>query len=224
MAVVQAMQNRYTLVVRRPFDADRPSLYPAVIGCDEAGRGPLCGPVVAAAVWFDPLFVPHALLAGLDDSKRLCAARRAELAVLIRAHAAIGVSAASAALIDGTDIRRASLRAMAHAVRKIGRDASVLVDGRDVLPGVASVAVVGGDGCVPQIAAASIIAKTLRDELMVRLALRIPGYGLERNCGYGTAAHLAALKSLGPTAHHRLSFRPVAAVVGTGSAIRPLRG
>jgi len=98
----------------------------------------------------------------------------------------------------------------------------VLVDGRDALPGLASTAVVGGDGRVPQIAAASIIAKALRDALMVRLARRCPGYGLERNCGYGTAAHMEALKLLGPTAHHRLSFRPVAAVAG--ARIRLLRG
>ncbi len=197
----------------RPFDADHPELYPAVIGCDEAGRGPLCGPVVAAAIWFDPLVVPPGLLAALDDSKRLSARQRNALAALIRTHARVGVAAVSAAQIDLTDIRRASLLAMRQAVCKLGCDAAVYVDGRDSLPGLSSTALVGGDGKVPQIAAASIIAKTVRDALMARLALRHPGYGLEQNAGYGTAAHLAALRAQGPTAHHRLSFRPVAAAM-----------
>ncbi|WP_267427625.1 ribonuclease HII [Methylobacterium sp. GC_Met_2] len=190
----------------RPFDPSRAAAYPVAIGCDEVGRGALCGPVVVAAVWFDPAALPPDLLAALDDSKRLPEPEREQLAPLIRAHARVAVSAGSRALIDRVNIRAATLDAMARAVDRLGIAAPVLVDGRDALPGLPSRAVVGGDRLVPQIAAAAIVAKVFRDTLMRRLALRHPGYGWERNVGYGTALHRAGLTSLGRSPHHRLSF------------------
>ena len=189
-----------------PFDPKRAKEYPALIGCDEVGRGALCGPVVAAAVWFDPAAIPPTLLAALDDSKRVPRPIRETLAPLILEHARVAVAAGSRALIDRINIRAATLDAMARAVSRLGLDAPVLVDGRDALPGLPGGAVVGGDRLVPQIAAASIVAKVFRDGLMRRLALRHPGYGWERNVGYGTAIHRAGLTALGRSPHHRLSF------------------
>ncbi|GJE50358.1 Ribonuclease HII [Methylobacterium tardum] len=192
-----------------PFDPARAAEYPAVIGCDEVGRGALCGPVVVAAVWFDPVALPPDLLAALDDSKRVPEPVRARLAPLIRAHGRVAVAAGSRALIDRINIRAATLDAMARAVARLGLDAPVLVDGRDALPGLPGLpgrAVVGGDRLVPQIAAASIVAKVFRDDLMRRLAERHPGYGWERNVGYGTAIHRVGLTKLGRSPHHRLSF------------------
>ena len=189
-----------------PFDAARPGEYPAAIGCDEVGRGALCGPVVVAAVWFDPAAIPPALLGALDDSKRVPEPVRETLAPLIRAHARVAFAAGSRALIDRINIRAATLDAMARAVTRLGLDAPVLVDGRDAIPGLSVRAVVGGDRLVPQIAAASIVAKVFRDGLMRRLAVRHPGYGWERNVGYGTPHHRAGLEALGRSPHHRLSF------------------
>lgn len=195
--------KRTTPALTPPFDPARAADYPAVVGCDEVGRGALCGPVVVAAVWFDPAAIPPALLAALDDSKRVPEPIRAHLAPLIRAHARVAVAAGSRALIDRINIRAATLDAMLRAVARLGIAAPVLVDGRDALPGRA---VIGGDGLVPQIAAASIVAKVFRDDLMRRLAERHPGYGWERNVGYGTAVHRAGLTTLGRSPHHRLSF------------------
>ena len=195
-----------TRATARPFDPSRATTYPPAIGCDEVGRGALCGPVVVAAVWFDPAAIPPDLLAALDDSKRLPEPERERLAPLIRAEARVAVSAGSRALIDRINIRAATLDAMARAVARLGIAAPVLVDGRDALPGLPGRAVVAGDRLVPQIAAASIVAKVFRDTLMRRLALRHPGYGWERNVGYGTAVHRAGLTSLGRSPHHRLSF------------------
>ena len=190
---------------KRPFDPSR--LYPAVTGCDEVGRGALCGPVVVAAVHFDPAAFPAELLVRLDDSKRLDAATRAELTPLIRAHAQVTLAAASCRLVDALNVRAATLDAMRRAVSRLGLDAPVLVDGRDTVPGIADCsAVIGGDRLVPQIAAASIVAKTFRDDLMRRLAQRHPDYGWERNAGYGTPVHLAGLSTRGRSLHHRVSF------------------
>lgn len=191
-----------------PFDPACAAQYPAVIGCDEVGRGALCGPVVVAAVFFDPAALPPALLARLDDSKRVPEPARVALTPLIRAHARVVVAAGSRALIDRVNVRVATLDAMARAVRRLGLDAPVLVDGRDPVPGLGQPcrAVIGGDRLVPQIAAASIVAKTVRDALMRRLALRHPDYAWERNVGYGTAAHLSGLATRGRSPHHRLSF------------------
>ncbi|MCJ2027589.1 ribonuclease HII [Methylobacterium sp. J-067] len=189
-----------------PFDPDLAARYPIVIGCDEVGRGALSGPVVVAAVWFEPASLPRDLLAALDDSKKLPEPARNRLAPLIRRHGRVALAAGSPALIDRINIRAATLDAMARAVTKLGIDAPVYVDGRDALPGFAGKALVGGERLVPQIAAASIVAKVMRDAFMRRLARAHPGYGWERNVGYGTALHRAGLATLGRSAHHRMSF------------------
>ncbi|GJD35664.1 ribonuclease HII [Methylobacterium aerolatum] len=189
-----------------PFDPARAAAYPIVIGCDEVGRGALSGPVVVAAVWFDPALLPPEVLGALDDSKKLPEPVRNRLAPLIRAHARVALAAGSPALIDRINIRAATLDAMGRAVRKLGIDAPVFVDGRDALPGLPGRAVIGGERLVPQIAAASIVAKVMRDAFMRRLAKHHPGYGWERNVGYGTALHRAGLATLGRSVHHRVSF------------------
>ena len=178
-----------------------------VAGVDEAGRGPLAGPVVAAAVILDPASVP----AGIDDSKRLGRAARTRLHLALRDVAAIGVGAASVALIDRLNIRQATLIAMGRAVAALHPPPdAVLVDGLD-LPdcGLPGRAVVKGDSRSLSIAAASIVAKVTRDRIMAALHPRRPHYGWATNQGYGTPAHLAALARLGPCPHHRRSFAPV---------------
>ena len=188
-----------------------------VAGVDEAGRGPLAGPVVAAAVVFDPDFLEAeatASLAGLDDSKKLPASRREFFHALLSAcpHAQIGVASASVAEIDALNILRATHLAMARALSQLDPlPGFALVDGLPVkgLP-VPHRAIVGGDAASLSIAAASVMAKVVRDRLMVELAAQYPGYGFERHKGYGTPAHLAALRRLGPCPAHRLSFAPVA--------------
>ena len=181
-----------------------------VAGVDEAGRGPLAGPVVAAAVVFPAGMKP---IRGLRDSKILPAAKRERLAIVVRARAtAVGVGAASVREIDRINIRRATILAMQRALRRLGVvPADVLVDGV-WLPelGCPHDAIVDGDALCQSIAAASVIAKTVRDRLMCRLAARYPVYAWEENKGYGTPEHLGALAVLGPTRHHRMSFEPVA--------------
>jgi len=195
-----------------------------VIGLDEAGRGPWAGPVMAAAAWLDPARCPAELRRGLDDSKRLGPARRAELFGMLedsvaRGTAALGLGEAGVAEIDEVNILQASLRAMARAaadlaVRSGQAPGAALVDGNRLpeLPCPAE-AVVGGDGLSLSIAAASILAKVTRDRRMAALAQAHPGYGWERNKGYGTAEHRAALARLGVTPQHRRSFRPVREVL-----------
>lgn len=186
-----------------------------VAGVDEAGRGPLAGPVVAAALVF--LRPPPAALAALiDDSKVLNEARRHAACVAIRAAAAdgildFGIGAASAAEIGTHNILRATHLAMARAVARLAAPPDLaLVDGNQPprLPCPVR-CVIGGDGLSLSIAAASILAKTVRDRAMTRLDPRWPGYGFARHAGYATAAHLAALERLGPSPHHRRGFRPV---------------
>ena len=181
-----------------------------VAGIDEVGRGPLAGPVVAAAVVFPAGMKP---IRGLRDSKVLPAAKRERLATVVRARAlGVGVGAASVREIDRINIRRATILAMQRALRRLGLEpAAVLVDGV-WLPelGRPHDAIVDGDACCQSIAAASVIAKTVRDRLMRLLALRYPVYCWEENKGYGTPEHLDALQVLGPTRHHRMSFMPVA--------------
>src|SRR6201986_379813 len=180
-----------------------------VAGCDEAGRGPLAGPVVAAAVVLDPKRIPK----GLDDSKRLSAERREELFEEICTTASFAVAFASPARIDRDNILRASLWALARAVHALPEmPKHVFVDGRDRLDTPCDCeAVIGGDGIVLSIAAASIVAKVTRDRLMCALAQDCPGYGFEQHKGYGVPEHLDALYRLGPTIHHRSFFAPVAA-------------
>lgn len=183
-----------------------------VAGCDEAGRGPLAGPVVAAAVILNPDDVPR----GLDDSKRLTPERREILCQRICARAQVAVAFAPPARIDRDNILRASLWALARAVAALPvRPRLVFVDGRDRIDaGCDCEAVVGGDGLVASIAAASIVAKVTRDRLMMCLGAAHPGYGFEQHKGYSVPEHFAAIERLGPTIHHRRSFAPVAGALG----------
>jgi ribonuclease HII len=182
-----------------------------VAGIDEAGRGPLAGPVAAAAVILDPRDVPG----GLDDSKRLSAAVRETLygEIMVRA-LSVSVALVSAAEIDRLDIRQATLLAMRRAVGALAVvPAFVLIDGRDIPPGLPcpGEAIVKGDATCASIAAASIVAKVTRDRLMGRLARAYPAYGFEQHVGYGTKSHLAAIAAHGPCPFHRFSFRPLRA-------------
>ena len=177
-------------------------------GVDEAGRGPLAGPVVAAAVILDPARCPE----GLDDSKKLGRRTRERLFDDITACAAVGVGSASVEEIDTLNILRASHLAMCRALAALGVPVDMaLIDGNLLPRGLpcAGRAIVRGDGLSLSIAAASIVAKVTRDRMMVDLAQQHPGYGWETNMGYGSAAHRAALLSLGATPHHRRSFAPV---------------
>ena len=183
-----------------------------IAGVDEVGRGPLAGPVLAAAVVL-PERLPAGLVGRLGDSKALTATQReVAFAALHTAAKAglveIGVGAASVNEIERLNILWASMLAMRRAVLRLGAAPDLaLVDGNTApdLP-CAVRCIVGGDASEPAIAAASIIAKVLRDRAMARLALRYPGYGWEDNAGYGTAAHRAAVLRLGPVAHHRMGF------------------
>ena len=179
-----------------------------VCGVDEAGRGPLAGPVFAAAVILDP----NRRIDGLADSKALSPARRGELALLIREHSfAWAVAEASVGEIDALNILQATLLAMRRAVESLTVPAEyALVDGNQMprlaIPGHA---IVAGDATQPSISAASILAKTARDALMCELDTQHPGYGFARHMGYATAEHLHNLQRLGPSEVHRKSFAPV---------------
>ena len=196
---------------RRERTALKRGVWP-VAGCDEAGRGPLAGPVVAAAVILNPDDVPR----GLDDSKRLTPERREVLYERICARAQVAVALAPPWRIDRDNILRASLWALRRAVAALPvRPRLVFVDGRDRIDtGCDCEAVVGGDGLVASIAAASIVAKVTRDRLMACLGAAHPGYGFERHMGYCVPEHIDALARLGPTVHHRRTFAPVAARYG----------
>ncbi len=185
-----------------------------LVGVDEAGRGPLAGPVVAAAVVFP---ASSALLEGVRDSKTLSPARREALALQIRGAAlAIGVAGASVREIDALNIRVATALAMRRAILRVLTRVPasplprLLLDGHPMREiGFPHDALVDGDAHCLSIAAAGIIAKTVRDRLMRRLAGRHAGYGWDRNSGYGSEEHFAAIRALGPTDHHRRSFSPV---------------
>ncbi len=179
-----------------------------VAGVDEVGRGPLAGPVMAAAVRLAPGNIPS----GLNDSKKLPPRIREQLAREIWATADVCVAQASVAEIDEINILHASMLAMERAVAGLAQAPDhVLVDGNRVPHGLCAIgrAVVKGDARSLSIAAASIVAKTARDRLMVDLAQQHPGYGWERNAGYPTKQHLEALQNIGLTPHHRRSFKPV---------------
>ena len=183
------------------------------VGVDEVGRGPLAGPVITAAV-----ILPRAI-DGLADSKALSAARRQRLHDTIRERAIVALGAASTADIERHNILHASLLAMRRAVLRLGVEPDeVLVDGNKApeLPWPVR-CIVGGDASVPEISAASIVAKVVRDRLMARLDARYPGYGWAANAGYPTAAHRSALRTIGVTRHHRRSFAPVALALSSSA-------
>jgi ribonuclease HII len=180
-----------------------------IAGVDEVGRGPLFGPVVAAAV----ILAPGYRFNGLTDSKKLTAKKRNELDVEIRANALCwAIAEVDAETIDRINIRQASLMAMRRAVGQLALSPDyLLIDGRDTIDcECRQQAVVYGDAISFSVAAASVLAKVYRDRLLVELDREYPGYGLAQHKGYGCPAHLAALQRLGPTPLHRKSFRPVA--------------
>jgi ribonuclease HII len=189
----------------------------AVAGIDEAGRGPLAGPVFAAAVMLDRARLPREMLDGLDDSKKLTRRARAAMYDLVMANARTGVGQASVAEIDGINILQATMLAMRRAFEDLpGRPQFAIVDGNRAPDlGCPTSCLIGGDASSLTIAAASIVAKVTRDRLMAALAREHPGYGWRRNAGYGTREHLAALDRLGVTPHHRRTFAPVARLCNT---------
>jgi len=201
-----------------------PANRPVVVGVDEAGRGPLAGPVVAAAV-----ILCNPVPAGLADSKKLSRARREALESAVKAHCHWAVGVVDVAAIDRLNIFGATMLAMTLAVERlcerIGRAPDdVLIDGNMTPHGRCAQwrwparAIVGGDGLEPCISAASIIAKQHRDAIMGKLAAEHPHYGWERNAGYGTREHMEALRRHGPTPHHRRSFAPVSRLLSAGQA------
>jgi ribonuclease HII len=200
-------------MVRTPPDFTREAALIAqgihpVAGVDEVGRGPLAGPVLAAAVILDPARIP----AGLGDSKALSAHRREALFVQIMATAQVSIAQASVAEIDALNILRASHLAMQRAVAGLAiPPAHCLIDGNLIPAGPIGRAsfLIKGDALSQSIAAASIVAKVTRDQIMVDLAQQYPGYGWDQNAGYPTKAHLAALLNLGVSPVHRRSFKPV---------------
>ncbi|MGI9371043.1 MAG: ribonuclease HII [Hyphomicrobiales bacterium] len=185
--------------------------FSAIAGVDEAGRGPWAGPVVAAAVILNQDAIPK----GLNDSKKLSEQRREELFDVISETSHVGIGIADEAKIDDLNILHASLAAMTDAVDNLPKPADfALIDGNKLAqlpcPGQT---IVKGDSRSLSIAAASIIAKVTRDQMMRDLAKIYPGYGFERHKGYGTAQHQSALAKLGPCPHHRKSFAPIAALL-----------
>ncbi|SMX41841.1 ribonuclease HII [Octadecabacter ascidiaceicola] len=178
-----------------------------ITGVDEVGRGPLAGPVTAAAVILDPANIPN----GLNDSKKLTAKRREALNPLILASAQVSIAHATVEEIDEINILRASHLAMERAVAGLSDVDHALIDGNMIPKGlvVPATTVIKGDSRSLSIAAASIVAKICRDRIMVDLAQQYPGYGWETNAGYGSKSHISALQNLGVTPHHRRSFKPV---------------
>jgi ribonuclease HII len=186
-----------------------------VAGVDEAGRGPLAGPVVAAAVILVPAALPRRLLGAIDDSKALPPEARERVAAKLWRRAArqdgviAAVAAASTVEIERINILQATLLAMTRAIgRLVLKPTAVLIDG-NILPAALPCpgrAVIDGDAKSYSIAAASILAKVMRDRLMTRLAVRYPAYGWERNAGYSTPEHYAAIAAAGPCRHHRMGF------------------
>ena len=219
-----AKPAKVTAATRPSFRRERALLKQGiwpVAGCDEVGRGPLAGPVVAAAVILDPDRIPK----GIDDSKRLTVEAREALFEEICATAMVSVAAAPPWRIDRDNILRASLWALARAVQGLPQaPRHVFVDGRDRIDVPCGCEpVIGGDGLLLSIGAASIVAKVTRDRLMCRLARVHPEYGFDSHMGYGVPQHLAALELYGPTPHHRRYFAPVAAAHArlNGAAVPP---
>ena len=184
-----------------------------VAGIDEAGRGPWAGPVIAAAVVLDPTTLPRSIQDRLDDSKKLSAKVRCGLFEALGDYAQLGVGIASVSEIDTHNILSGTMLAMRRAVINLPVPLDhALVDGnRSPKLSCTVQTVVRGDGLSLSIAAASIVAKVTRDRIMAELALEHPGYGWERNAGYGTKEHREGLEQFGVTNHHRRSFKPIAA-------------
>jgi ribonuclease HII len=185
-----------------------------VAGIDEAGRGPLAGPVYAAAAVIDRARAARKLLRMIDDSKKLSHGQREEAyeAMIVSGVVQFAIAEASVEEIDRINILQATFLAMRRAVQALSEQPEVvLVDGNRVPPqlGCRAETIVGGDAHSYSIAAASIFAKVARDRYMTGLAATFPGYGWEKNRGYGSAQHLKALELLGPTPHHRMSFAPL---------------
>lgn len=187
-----------------------------ICGIDEAGRGPWAGPVTAAAVIFDQTTLSPELAQSLNDSKQLSAKKREALIDQIKAESIWAVGEASVAEIDDLNILQATFLAMRRAVAGLSQQPDyALIDGNKLPPAlsVPGHPVVKGDGLSCSIAAASIIAKVTRDQYMAKLAEEFPGYGWEKNAGYGVKAHQAGLKTQGITPHHRVSFKPIKAII-----------
>ncbi len=191
-----------------------------VAGVDEVGRGPLAGPVTAAAVILDPERIPD----GLNDSKQLSIKKRAALAEILMGCAEVSVGHASVEEIEQHNILRASHFAMRRAIAGLALQPDlVLIDGSMIPHGlnVPAQPVVKGDTRCLSISAASIVAKIARDRIMVDLAQQHPGYGWETNMGYGSKSHISALQNLGVTPHHRRTFKPVHNMLYQGKNVKP---
>lgn len=178
-----------------------------IAGVDEVGRGPLAGPVTAAAVILDPDNIPD----GLNDSKALSKKKREALEPLIFASAQVSIAHATVEEIDEINILRASHLAMERALAGLGQVDHALIDGNMIPRGlvIPATTLIKGDARCLSIAAASIVAKICRDRIMVELGQQYPGYGWDTNAGYGSKSHISALQNLGTTPHHRRSFKPV---------------
>lgn len=200
--------------------AARAQGFAAICGVDEVGRGPLAGPVTAAAVILDPDRIPP----GLNDSKTLTEARRAALFPAIMATAQVSIAHASVEEIDALNILRASHLAMERAINGLSTNPDhALIDGNLIPKGltIPATAIVKGDARSLSIAAASIVAKVTRDRIMVDLAQQYPAYGWNVNAGYPTPAHLRALLDFGITPHHRRSFKPVHNILYQANSVTP---
>lgn len=203
-----AAPTRHCCPMEPEIERDLRQTHDRIAGVDEVGRGPWAGPVTAAAVVLDPARIPE----GLRDSKALSAGRRRALALEIHASAEVAIVHVGVEVIDRINILQASLLAMRQALEQLHPPPGMaLIDGRHLpadlpCPGRA---LIKGDARAESIAAASIVAKVARDEMMVALSQQHPGYGWERNAGYGTAAHSEGLRQHGVTPHHRRSFKPI---------------
>ena len=194
--------------------------YLRIAGVDEVGRGPMAGPVTAAAVILDPLRIP----AGLDDSKTLSKTRRAALCTALMGCAQVSIAHATVAEIDEINILRAAHLAMERAIAGLDPAPDIaLIDGNLIPRGlsVPARAIIKGDALCQSISAASIVAKICRDRIMRDLAQHYPGYGWETNAGYPSKSHKAALQNLGVTPHHRRSFKPVHNILYQEKSITP---